>query len=892
MQDGTIDRPDIITSKGFTTFEDLQKSIDAATSSLAKFIDTGKQAGVNIKGATSTKQLGEETKKLSLAQSELLKIEKQIELASTKNTQTYIGYQKVLAQVKQEQKERITLGQKDAKLLNEQNASVKQLEVALNKNRLAYKELANEEARNSKEGKELKAIIDQQDAAVKKLNGGLGDFTDNVGDYRGALKDLKTELKLAKDEMAFLAKTTGTTSPEFIAAAAKAGDLKDQIGDLNDQIKVTAGNKFEVLGNSLKDVGSKLVSLDFEGAANSAKQFAAVAKSLTFAEMVAGLQSVAATLKTVAVAILTNPLFIIAGVLAAVAFATKYFIDQQEKASQRAIENYKKEEEAMLSRYDKEIALQKILGKQTFELEKARQRVIIETANKQLDQLKGGKDRLNELLKAGLTLAEAQRFDAEVEKNLNEEKKKQIYDLVKAKRDAADQIEIIAAEQAEFERKTAADLAQQKKEDLFTLESFRLKVAIEAQEEIAYNEKNGFDNRVQAVTKFTKLKNQLARLEYNDAISQANLTAEAILLIEAELQKKLLDNRKVSIKANEEINNQLRKGIEDNMKKAGASISGNLKKPIDDTTGQIKKLEKEVGDMDQTFEHVTDNAGFKFRKLFEGISEQLAKAKGVFDVWANGIVDLFNNITASRIQKIDEESAANKATLDYETALYSDNAQRKAEVQLKFAAKEAELEKRRRSEARKAAILDKVLSLAGAIINTALAVTNQLAKGDPYTAFARSVAAGALGALQVTAIAARPIPSYQFGTKAGGHIGGLAQVGEVGTELMIKPGGGLELTPSVSTIMDIPRGTQVIPHDQTMRMLAMGALQRNGGSQQVTSHDPALLNELKQVNANLKNIKPAKQHSLVRSGATIYRAIQEQDGHTKLIRDIYLGKWF
>jgi len=242
MQDGTIDRPDIVTSKGFTTFDEIKKQIDEATVSLQKFIDTGKQAGVNIKGATTTRQLGEETKKLSIQQAELLKIEKQIEVANARATKAYQDQQKALVAIKNEQKERLALGNKEAKQVTELNSSVKQLEAALNKNRVAYKSLADEEARNSKEGKELKAIIDQQDAAVKKLNESVGDHTDSVGHYEKGMKGLKLELKEAKDQMAILAKTSGTTSAEFVKAAAKAGDLKDQINDINDQIKITAGN--------------------------------------------------------------------------------------------------------------------------------------------------------------------------------------------------------------------------------------------------------------------------------------------------------------------------------------------------------------------------------------------------------------------------------------------------------------------------------------------------------------------------------------------------------------------------------------------------------------------------------------------------------------------------
>ena len=527
-----INEGEIISKAAIKEVTSLRTEVELTAESLKKLVSVGKDAGVSIKAAQSTKQLGDETKKLSIAQAELLKIEKQIDTVNARATKAYQDQQKALQSLKKEQNDRLVLGQKDAKLINEQNASLKQLEVALNKNRIAYKALADEEARGSKEGKELKAIIDQQDASVKKLNGGLGDFTGNVGNYEGSIKGLKLELKAARDEMVKIAEKTGTTSKEFSDASTKAGEIKDKISDLNQALKNSSNSKFENIGNSLKDVGSKLLNLDFEGAATSAKQFATVVKSLTFAEVIVGVQSFGNTLAVVGKAILTNPLFIIAGVLAAVALAFKYFYDQQQKASALAIERYKKEEESLTSRYDKEIKLQKILGNQTFELEKAKQKIIIDSANKQLEELTQRRAGIQELLKAT-------KFAAEVEKNLNDEKRKQVDELTIAKRDAANEIDIITAEQAEFERKTSADLTKQKKEDLFALNKFRLEIQIEGQKELSENADASFNDRIKAIKKQTEVSNHLAKLERDEALSQEKLTGNAILLIREEYQNKL-----------------------------------------------------------------------------------------------------------------------------------------------------------------------------------------------------------------------------------------------------------------------------------------------------------------------------------------------------------------
>lgn len=80
----------------------------------------------------------------------------------------------------------------------------------------------------------------------------------------------------------------------------------------------------------------------------------------------------------------------------------------------------------------------------------------------------------------------------------------------------------------------------------------------------------------------------------------------------------------------------------------------------------------------------------------------------------------------------------------------------------------------------------KELDLFQAILNTALAVTNALTSGDPYTAPIRAAIAGALGTAQIAVIASRPIP--QFGKGKKGNYQGWAEVGETGPEFVRRNG--------------------------------------------------------------------------------------------------------
>ncbi|WP_445506766.1 phage tail tape measure protein [Niallia sp. 03190] len=62
------------------------------------------------------------------------------------------------------------------------------------------------------------------------------------------------------------------------------------------------------------------------------------------------------------------------------------------------------------------------------------------------------------------------------------------------------------------------------------------------------------------------------------------------------------------------------------------------------------------------------------------------------------------------------------------------------------------------------------------------------------------------------------VPKYAQGTK--GHPGGYAILGDGGgPELFRTPNGALGLSPGTDTLMNLPKGTQVIPHRETQRIL-------------------------------------------------------------------------
>jgi len=112
----------------------------------------------------------------------------------------------------------------------------------------------------------------------------------------------------------------------------------------------------------------------------------------------------------------------------------------------------------------------------------------------------------------------------------------------------------------------------------------------------------------------------------------------------------------------------------------------------------------------------------------------------------------------------------------------NDLAEKQAETQTKL---EEDIAKKRRKAMRKQAIFQKAISLSMAIINISEAITKALTLG-PFLGVAAATWIKVLGAIQIAAILAAPLPALQ----KGGRIGEAAIVGEAGPELFIpaRPG--------------------------------------------------------------------------------------------------------
>ena len=143
---------------------------------------------------------------------------------------------------------------------------------------------------------------------------------------------LKAELKDLKNALA-----NATDPAQMTALAQKAGEVADQIKDVNEQINTFAtGSKFEQVSNSFANIQGDLMAMDFEGAAEKSKTFATALGGINKADIgkaIGGITSMIGTLSKafikLGLTILMNPIFLIVAavvaIIAVVALVLKSF---------------------------------------------------------------------------------------------------------------------------------------------------------------------------------------------------------------------------------------------------------------------------------------------------------------------------------------------------------------------------------------------------------------------------------------------------------------------------------------------------------------------------------------------------------------------------------------
>lgn len=906
----------------------LASNLEKAEKVLMRIRNSSEKVVADSETTTSMKKLTDSVSKLVTENKELEKVEKQLATAQAKNSDEYAKIKRKVDEVNQAVKSKVALGEKDSLAINKTNSSLKELQAALTKNRQAYASLRSEQERNSKEGQNLLKIIQEQDRDFKDLSATLGQHQTNVGNYEGAITGLKQELKAARDEMVGIAKTLGTESPEFIAAAKKAGALKDQINDINDSVKNTEASGLENIANSFGDIGTKLKAGDFGGAANSARQFADALKGMSFKELKDQLGGFVSALGTMGKAILTNPIFIIAGVVAAAVAAFQYFNSVAEEMTKTMIERSKKEMNALTERYDHEIKLMSIAGKNTFEIEKQKQKAIIDNADLAIKKAQQAWEVDLKLSLLTRTLIYKKSSD---QKRLTDEEKAQIEELQKIKEDANRQLEIINAEEVAFTKQTQEDIFKAKKDGILKLNEFRLQRQIDNAKEEISNDKLTFDQRADAALRLLTLEDEAAKMKRDNDLKQEGLTNEGRILIREKYFSESLEAEKNYAKNIQAIADQRTaqemKNAEDEFKLKEFYAQQEL-----DNAPAEKKIEKELALLELRFQRAleltkmgTDEEQLlieqqqaaineiykKYAKKKEEITQSTAKTEeqiriesidkqiedlkklmAIYDTWGNQTLALFSALSERRISDIDAEIEKLDEKTEDEIRKAGDNDAAIAAIEANAEARREQLELKKKQAQRKAAVAQKASALFEAALLNGINILNAARSAAPPFNIPAIIQATALGVLQIATIAAKPIPQFEKGTNFSPE--GLAIVGEKGPELKITPSGQTTLTPGKPTLDYLEAGTKIIPHDETMRMLALSAF---GNQALIHREQLEKINLAHAIDASsdkivkglTKAIKANKPGNLVKQGRLIYEQLKKENGNTQFIRRSNLG---
>ena len=216
------------------------------------------------------------------------------------------------------------------------------------------------------------------------------------------------------------------------------------------------------------------------------------------------------------------------------------------------------------------------------------------------------------------------------------------------------------------------------------------------------------------------------------------------------------------------------------------------------------------------------------KKKIENIAAAIEQASQFLGSISGFVSTLYDG----QIQKIEEEQDASAKASEAEIARIEDLAEkgvisteeaeaRKRAEEDKTAKREEELARKKAALQTKQAKLEKATNIAQTIMNTAVAVMKAWSQGGMFAAPMAAMIA-AMGAVQLATIVAQPIPKYAKGTKS--HKGGLAWVGDGGVSETVITNKGVYLTPDTPTLVDLPKGAQVVPYAMDMEVLKAKAL--------------------------------------------------------------------
>jgi hypothetical protein len=236
------------------------------------------------------------------------------------------------------------------------------------------------------------------------------------------------------------------------------------------------------------------------------------------------------------------------------------------------------------------------------------------------------------------------------------------------------------------------------------------------------------------------------------------------------------------------------------------------------------------------------------------LSEQAEEtAKSFFE----GKFDREKNEIEESKRLIDEQTESKINNVNKELITEQEKANKITAIQALAAAKKQNLDNKQKEIDYKKAVFEKGVAIFDVIKNTAIAISKDLIDKKYLIPFDI-----AIGAAQVAAILARPIPKYEDGTESSKK--GWALTDEAGPELYIKPDGSVEVGNDRPTLRYLEQGTRIIPHDEVNQYIMNRMMQNTAKTLMVEDSKTDEIKEaiLWSTKETIKALKKSKRTSV------------------------------
>ena len=633
---------------------------------------------------------------------------------------------------------------------------------------------------------------------------------------------IKTELKAIKSALA-----DATDPKEMERLAQAAGELKDQLADVNEKVSVFAsGSKFEQTSNAFGLMQNQLMSLDFEGAAESAKLFTGALKSINPAEFgtqIKGLVGVFMSMGSAigiltkqfiafGVSLLANPIFLLVAVIVAIVAAiilllhkmgilkkifdvlmkpindlidgfkaltdwlglTSYAAEENaakmEAANERVVASSKERQEAVVGGFDYEIKMAKIYGKETLDLELSKSKAIGGEAKTRLSSAQKALEAQQKLGdNANAETIKKLKAQIKEENTLIIEQRRErnllvAQDIVDKREQAKKEAEE-DAKNAEAKRKAASDAAKKRAEDERKFAENRLAAARLIKDLEIAQIKNDADREIVATQeKYARL---IADVQKNENYTK-NEKLRLQELYRKELEATLAKQEQTEIDAEKEKQNKLLEEYN----------AGLIKKYELEDKQALQLQELLARTEDEKIQLLKDKRAVQFDAEIAAAGENQALIEALTTQYQTDLNKIDKDAADARVKiKEDEEKKKRQANLDTANAalkLAEDSTKAiQAVGDIAFGAKMAKVKKGSKEEeelAKKQFKFNKAMQLSGAIIDAGKAITASLAS-SPLTILGVP-SPGGIAALVATAATSAAniakIASTQFTSTGGG----------------------------------------------------------------------------------------------------------------------------